>query len=341
MRFYLKENPEGSFATARTGRKDNPEALQGFHSENLLYILDEASGIDPVVTETAMGALSTKGAKVLMTSNPTRVTGYFWDSWNKLRDRFHRITVSCLDSPRVSQEYIDDVAVTYGVDSDVYRVRVLGEFPSASSTQFIPMADVEMCLDYRSQGHERLPMILGVDVARYGDDRTVIFPRQGRKALKPRIYRDLDVMQVADRVIESLNDYNAQIAFIDEVGIGAGVVDRLKQLGYTWKMKGVNFGTKATDDVVYFNKRAEAWGRMKNALHEGMELPNLPDLVSDLTGPEYDFTPRQQIRLERKEDMKKRGLASPDLADALALTYSEQVLQTRRRERPEPMVTIC
>ena len=161
------------FAVARTGRKENPEALQGFHARHLFFLCDEASGIDDMVFEVARGALSTKGASILMMANPTRTSGYFFNAFHKERDSWERFTFSCLDSPHVSPEYAREVAQTYGEDSDIYRVRVLGEFPQASDLQFIASSVVDAAADRKlgREMYEFAPVILGVDVARFGDDR--------------------------------------------------------------------------------------------------------------------------------------------------------------------------
>lgn len=326
MRFYLRSDPEASFAVARTGRKENPEALQGFHSDNLLFLLDEASGIDDVVFQVAHGALSSEGSRVLLSSNPTRTSGFFFETHNKLRDSYRRYTVSCYDSPRVTQTYIDEVAKAYGEDSDIFRVRVLGEFPHASDSQFIPRDIVEAAMARRlpAEVYDRHPKVAGMDVARFGDDRTIIRYRQGLKVGDAKKWKGIDTMEAADRAVEAINKDGLDLLFIDEGGLGAGVVDRLKQLGYRRKIIAVNAGSKADDPDQYYNKRAEMWGEMK-AFLPACELPKDEDLLQDLIGPEYSFSPKQQLKLERKEDMKRRGRASPDDGDALALTFAKRV----------------
>ena len=168
-----------------------------------------------------------------------------------------------------------------------------------------------------------MPKLLGVDVARFGDDQTVMTVRQGRKVWPQLKYRGLDTMQTAARVGDLIIREDPQLVFIDGVGVGGGVIDRLRQLGHSWKIIDVNAGGRADDSTRYFNKRAELWGRMRDYLKEGAELPEDNELRDDLVGPEYGFTPKQQIQLEKKEDMKKRGLSSPDCGDSLALTFSE------------------
>ena len=164
--------------------------------------------------------------------------------------------------------------------------------------------------------------ILGVDVARYGDDRSVCFFRQGKKAGTPTVWRNLDLMTLASKVAEQIDYYEPDAVFIDQTGIGSGVVDRLKQLGR--RVMGVDFGGKATDER-FQNKRAEMWWNLSKWV-ETADLPNLPELQAELTAIQYTYANAQgRLQLESKEDLKKRGLPSPDLADALALTFAEPV----------------
>lgn len=325
------------FAVARTGRKENPEALQGFHAENLFFLIDEASGVDDVVFQVAQGALSTPGARVLMAANPTRTSGYFYNSFHRDRDRWQRFTFSCLDSPHVSRDYIDEVRTIYGEDSDIYRVRVLGEFPKAGDLQFIStdLVDAAMGRHYISQKYDYAPVILGVDVARFGSDRTVIFKRQGLYADLLWTCHGMDLMATADRVAALWEEHKADAVMIDAGGVGAGVCDRLRQMGH--RPVDIQFGG-ASGLANCLNKRAEMWWRMRDWIKDGAIPPN-EDLKDDLTGPEYQYTTKGLIQLEKKEDMKKRGLASPDLADALALTFavpvSTQLDRSKRRDVAE------
>jgi len=330
-RLAWAEAPTEVFAAARTARRENPEALQGFHSDNLLFLIDEASGVDDLVFEVASGALSTPGAKILMAGNPTRNTGYFHRAFHAERNRWRAYAVPCSASKRVDPAYIADMAERYGEDSDIYRVRVQGEFPNASALQFIPTDIVAYCRQYRAEGYQDQPRILGVDVARFGDDQTVLLIRQGRKVLSVARYRGLDTMHVADMVIESMQATRIDAVVVDGVGIGAGVVDRLRQLGHR-RITDFQAGGAANDPKTYANRRAEVWGLMREALRAGVELPEDRELIDDLVAPEYGFTPKQQIHLERKEDMKKRGLASPDAGDALALTYAIRPSATLRSD---------
>jgi hypothetical protein len=264
-RLDLSGSPNESFAVARTARKEKPEAFQGFHSDNMLFIADEASGIENVIFEVGEGAMSTPGAKTILTGNPTRNDGYFHAAFHKNRSLWEVFQVSCQNSKNVDPSYIEEMKTKYGEDSDIYRVRVLGEFPAASSLQFIHSDLVEEAQEREEQCLLHDPMILGVDVARFGDDQSIIFPRRGRDArtFPLQKYRNLDTMQLAARVAEAVREYKPDAVFVDGGGVGGGVVDRLNQLSIDCIE--VNFGSKA-DEGRYANKRAEMWGRMKEWL---------------------------------------------------------------------------
>nr|MDT0253026.1 hypothetical protein [Endozoicomonas sp.] len=219
-------------------------------------------------------------------------------------------------------QWVDD----YGEDSDFVRVRVKGEFPRAGSLQFIPSDHVA---NARSRTIEHsvyfhMPVLLGVDVARFGDDQSIILVRQGRKVLHIFKYRNLNTVQLSARVIEKTQQFKPVCTFVDVIGIGAGVVDQLVELGY--RIQEVNAANKSDDEERYLNKRAEMWGRMKDWLAGEVDIPDDPELADDLTGLEYGYTATKfQVQLEKKEDMKRRGLSSPDCGDALALTFAEHV----------------
>jgi hypothetical protein len=224
-----------------------------------------------------------------------------------------------------------ELANAYGEDSDYFRVRVKGEFPRVGATEFIPAALVAEARTREAEGQRFDPLIIGVDVARFGDDETVLVFRKGRDARSiPAVrLRGLDTMQVASRVVEAAQRYRADGVFIDEGGVGGGVVDRCRQLRLF--VLGVQFGGKSdradliTQGERYANKRAEIWGSLRSWLSVGAIEDN-DDLRDQLVGPAYGFNVRDEIQLERKEDMRRRGVASPDWADALAITFAYQVV---------------
>ena len=216
-------------------------------------------------------------------------------------------------------------------DSDFVRVRVKGVFPRAGTMQFIDSERVDQAVARELVNDPTAPLIMGVDLARQGEDQTVIRFRRGLDARSiPAVkFRIPDLMVTAGRVMELINSYNPDAVFVDGTGIGWGVVDRLNQLGCS-TVRGVDFGARAdrTDGgdaaARYANKRAEMWGFMKEWCKAGC-LPDDRDLVADLTAVDYGYDASDAILLERKDDMRKRGLASPDDGDALALTFAHPV----------------
>jgi hypothetical protein len=193
---------------------------------------------------------------------------------------------------------------------------------------------VAACRKYVAVGYERLPKILSVDVARYGDDQTVIGYRQGRKSAILGKYRGKDTVWVAEKTIEYMQQENPDATVIDGDGIGAGVVDHIKHRGFSQRLFEFHGGAPANDGSAYFNRRAEVWGAMREWLISNAEIPDDPEVATDLTSIEYGFGPKGQIQLERKEDMKKRGLSSPDIGDMLAMTFSVNVLAKPKDEEP-------
>lgn len=302
----------------------NTEAFAGLHNQGkrIVLIFDEASAISDRIWEVAEGALTDSDTEIIWLAfgNPTQNTGRFRECFGRFSHRWRTFQI---DSRKVEgtnkvqiQKWIDD----YGEDSDFVRVRVRGEFPRAGSTQFIPSDVVATCRNYKAEAYEHLPKCLSVDVARFGDDQTVIGTRQGRKLRILAKYRGLDTVEVGERVIEWIGKESPSATVIDGDGLGVGVIDHLSHRGYrTIEFHG---GGRPNDASAYFNRRAEVWGLMRDALIAGMEIPDDPELEMDLTGPQYGFSSKQQIQLEKKDDMKKRGLASPDAGDMFAMTFA-------------------
>jgi hypothetical protein len=327
------------YAVARTGRKENPEALQGFHADELLlFMIDEASGVDDNVFEVARGALSTPEARVIMTANPTRTSGFFYRAFHINRDRWDTFTFSCEDSPLVAPEYIEEMEAEYGRDSDIFRVRVLGEFPSGGDLQFIKVTDVEAAIAriYPDDAYIFAPVVLGVDVAWYGGDRNVIVLRQGLYARVLWTVRECEIAVLSGIVDAMWSKHDAQAVFIDSTGVGAGVVSNLRMMGR--EPFAVSFGG-GVDEEKYRNKRAECWGRMRDWLTADRGWLDAKEhaehITSDLTAPDYCYDLKGKLMLERKEDMRKRGVSSPDFADALALTFAYPIAAARPKSAPQ------
>ncbi len=310
----------------------NTEAFAGLHNQGkrLIVVFDEASAIPDVIWETTEGALTDQGTEILWCAfgNPTRNSGRFRECFGRWRHRWRHRQIDSRHVVLTNKTQIARWIADYGEDSDFVRVRVKGQFPRAGSMQFIGSDLIQAALKAETRAFAHDALVIGVDVARFGDDQSVIYPRRGRDArtLAPIRLRNVDTMTLAGRVAEEARRLRADAIFVDEGGVGAGVVDRLRQLHVN--VIGVQFGAKAdglslTDEIErYANKRAEIYGNLRQALKSGLALPDDPELIADLTAIEYGFNARDEIQLERKEEMKKRGLASPDIADALALTYA-------------------
>lgn len=315
---------------AQTCREENSESFAGLHAATSTpyYIFDEASAVPDKIFEVSEGGLTDGEPMRFLFGNGTRNTGYFHRTHHRLKHRFRTWKIDSRDVQGTNKDLFERWAEDWGDDSDFFKVRVRGMFPNASSLQFIPGGDVERAQndnDVIYTVHD--PIIMGVDVARFGDDQSVIYTRIGRDgaSIPPKKFRGLDTIQLAQRVIEAAEEVNkflnrpVDAIFVDGGGVGGGVVDQLRALHVN--VIEVNFGSKS-GNVRYNNKRAEMWGNMKEWLQTG-RIVNDPELYDDLTGVEYGFTiSDNKIQLEKKEDMKKRGLASPDMGDALALTFA-------------------
>jgi len=305
------------FAVARTARKENPEALQGFHGENLLFCIDECSGVPSSVFEVAEGALTKSNVISIMTGNPTRLSGEFYRSHHQSRHMWKTFHFSSEDSALVSSDYADRIARKYGKDSDIYRVRVKGDFPLAEADTFIPLPLVEAAILIEQP--EDMWEVWGVDPARYGDDESALVKRKGKRVISVSGIRKRDTMEVAGWVANQAKSEKPDSIFIDVIGIGAGVFDRLREQGFP--VVPVNVAERARDDKSYPRCRDELWGAVQDALKDGLDIPDDEELIGQLSAPKYTFDSAGRIVIESKDNMKKRGVDSPDRADALCLSY--------------------
>lgn len=339
-RVVLKADPEASFAVARTASKDNTEALAGFHALWLLFLLEEASGIPDIVIEVAMGALSSKGAKAVAIGNPTKASGFFFDTHHKLRDSWKTLVVSSEDVPR-ARGHIADIISMYGKGSNKYRVRVQGEFPSADDETVIPLELVEGARN-RDIATTKFVPVWGVDIARHGDDRCALAKRRGNTLTEPVTWwSGVDLTVSAGKIRrmweDCLVDDRPSEILIDSIGLGAGVLDMLREQGLP--VRGVNVGETPSADDQYARLRDELWFKGRAWFHgRDVKIPADEALIAELTAPTYDFTSNGKIVVEPKKEMKKRGLRSPDLADAFLLTFAgglDRKIEKRRRWHEE------
>jgi len=315
---------------------ENPDAYAGVHNfAGVMLVFDEASGIDDGIWSVASGFFTenTPNRFWLAFSNPRRNSGYFYECFNSKREFWRTKTVDARSVEGTDKAVYQQIIDEYGPDSSAAHVEVYGEFPNASDDQFIGTLLVDEAMARAPSKDPSAPIVVGVDPARFGADATVIAIRQGRDILAIRRFRGDDTMEVVGRVIDVITEFSPQLVVIDEGGLGAGVVDRLKEQRY--KIRGVNFGNKSVKPLMYGNKRAEMWGAMKEWLKTA-SIPKDRFLRSDLTGPMMKPDSKGTIFLESKKDMKSRGLASPDAADAIAITFAFPVAHREARVDNRP-----
>ncbi len=301
---------------------ENPDAYAGVHNfDGVMLIYDEASGIDDTIWSVAAGFFTenTPHRFWLAFSNPRRNAGYFYECFHSKRDFWGTKIVDARSVEGTDKQVYQQIIDEYGPDSTQAHVEVYGQFPNASDDQFIGANLVDEAMRRSQHKDPSAPVVLGVDPARFGSDSTVLAIRQGRDIIAIKRYKGDDTMTVVGHVIDAIETYKPALVVIDEGGLGAGIVDRLKEQRY--KVKGVNFGNKSKNPLMWGNKRAEMWGELRTWLKDA-SIPQDRFLKNDLTGPMMKPDSKGTIFLESKKDMKARGLASPDAADAIAVTFA-------------------
>jgi hypothetical protein len=325
-RIELKSSPTEAFISARTSRAEQPEALQGIHSEHVMLIADEASGVPEQVFEAAAGSMSGHSAVTILLGNPVRSSGFFYDTHARLSGEWWTRKVSCVDSPRVSDAYVNEMKSRYGEESNAYRIRVLGEFPLSDDNTVIGMELCESAVYRDVAVSQTAPVVWGVDVARFGSDASALCKRKGNVILEPiKKWRNLDLMQLTGAIKSEYDTLDAKERpleiLVDSIGLGAGVVDRLRELNLP--ARGINVSESPALGNTYRNLRAELWYKAKQWLEKrDCKLPKDENLINELVMVRYTFTSNGKIQIESKEDIRKRGLGSPDLADAFVLTFA-------------------
>lgn len=354
-RVYCTQYPEQWFASARTARKEAPDALQGFHASdlkisddgavvetinadaNLLFVIDEAPGVPDEVYTVAEGALSSHGARLLMMGNPTRNQGYFANSHKQNRNNFTTFRFSCADSPLVDPDYRARLVRQFGEGSNIVRVRADGEFPLTDNDSLISLELGELALQRDCFHPDDSRIYLGVDVARFGSDRTALVLRQGRHVRDIRIYAKLDTMQTAGIVAAYCASNHVDTIFVDSNGVGAGVADRLRELelpavdvmvSESAPERRPNREAEARIDMIPYKLRDHLYletmkfFRDAQPSFDGAPREQAETLVGEACSIRYSFNSSGKVVIESKDQMKKRQLRSPDLADALALTFA-------------------
>jgi hypothetical protein len=358
--------------------------FQGYHEGNILFVVDEASGMREDIFEAIEGSMTSAGARLLLLGNPTALSGTFYEAFHRRRDLWHTLHISAFDTPNVvsgkidvpglvSPQWVNDAALNWGENSPMYEVRVLGDFPSEGEDTLIslrliedavlkeptnprdvtvlrgPQDTVEMPSassgDKRALRFSKLvlspsnvggdssnagtepqgPIEIGVDVARFGNDRSVICVRQGERVLSLEAFGRQDTMATVGRVVAVVERYAPEevgAVRVDVIGIGAGVVDRLRELGVAG-VSAVNVSERARNPEQFLNLRAELFDGLRQRFHEGrIQIPDNPDLIAELSTLRYSFSSSGQVRLESKDALRSRGMTSPDHADALMLAFA-------------------
>jgi phage terminase large subunit len=332
-RIYSNEHKETWFLSARSYPKDaNTESigrsLSGLHSRFPFVLLDETGEMPPTVGQKASQIFTggTVDGLIASAGNPTSLTGLLYVASTVERKEWHVITITAdpddpKRTPRVSIEHARKQIEMYGRDNPWVKATILGEFPDQGFNQLLSLQEVEAAMSRHitEDKYNFSQKRLGIDVARFGDDRTVIFPRQGLASFKPVEMRGARTTEIAARIMMAKQKWGSELELIDDTGgFGGGVIDCLVQAGQS--PMGIHFASKAMDPR-YRHKRDEMWFQMANWVKRGGCLPNIPELARELTTPTYTFMNGKFV-LEAKDQVKERLGFSPDYADALALTFA-------------------
>ena len=332
----LKKGTRYWSAEGKLWSEENPDSYAGVHNhDGMMLIFDEASGIPDAIWSVGAGFFTENilDRYWFAFSNPRRNTGYFFECFNSKRNFWNTRNIDARTVEGTDKQVYEQIIAEYGEDSSQARIEVYGEFPSAGEDQFISPQLVDEAQARPKYQDTSAPIIVGVDPARSGADSTVILARQGRDIISIKRYQGEDTMTIVGRVIEAIEEFRPALTVIDEGGLGYGILDRLTEQRY--KVRGVNFGWKSSKPIMWGNRRAEMWGAMREWLRTA-SIPTDRQLKSDLIGPTKKPDSKGTIFLEGKKEMKARGLASPDAADALAVTFAFPVAHKEYADKDRP-----
>lgn len=329
---------------------NQPDRFQGFHAENILGVIDEAAGVDAPIFEAMDAILTSHGARLLLIGNPTEPSGAFYDSHRS--ELYNKIHISAFDTPNftegrivyphlVTPQWVEDRKIIWGEDSPAYSARVKGEFPLVASDTLIPLMWIMNAVERGVSDDPSGYCVMGFDVARFGDDESVIAIRRGNDLTKMLCFNGLDVVEAAAYGMRIADEENPDAIAVDVTGTGSGVADIMRHKGY--KVLDVVSNSKAFRRDKFVNKRAEMWFTVREMLRKGtLNIPDDDVLIGQLSSPKYKFDSKGRYLMERKEDMKKRGLSSPDRADALILScaidkdYASFIIKDEDESRSKP-----
>jgi phage terminase large subunit len=345
-KIFKKEAPKEWWARAvspsvKADPADQAETLAGFHGDHLLIVVDEASGVEDPVYIPIEGAMTQEDNRVMLIGNPTKNKGYFHDTQYhpEINKMWFKLHWDSRDSENVKPEYPKYMAEKYGIESNVFRIRVAGEPPLEDARTLIPLFWAEQCIGKQIEVTEEEPIYIGVDVARFGEDKSVVLPRHGLRIFPWLSFQGMNTMTLGDHVSQTYSDIVAEGCAIDVIGVGAGVADYLRKK----RMPGlfdVNVSWTSSDPTKYALLRDELWWRVREKCMMGYysfpedkiagdTLSLGQELANELSSPFYDFNRNGAIKVEGKKEMKKRGIASPNIADALCLTEYFYNVSTR------------
>lgn len=313
-------------------KEDQAETLAGLHADHLLIVVDEASGVPDPTFVPLEGALSSEDNKVLLIGNPTKSSGYFYDTQFRtdIQKDWNCLHWDARESSRVPKEQVEYFARKYGVDSNVFKIRVEGNPPTQDENTLIPLWAAQQCIGKEIQVAEDEPLYLGVDVARYGNDASIILPRTGLQIHPWETFRKLNTIDLGGFIIQTYTEMKASGCAIDVIGVGAGVSDWLEK-HHLKNLYQVNVANSSSNLEKYDRLRDELWVKMRDNCLLGMysfpdtkvngETESLGEqLASELACVRYKFNAHGGIVVESKKDLKARGVDSPNIADALGLT---------------------
>ena len=347
-RISLKSRSAEAFISARTSRKEQPEALAGVHSQGKVILLcDEASGIPEQVYESASGSMSGKNTHTILLGNPTRNSGLFYDTHHKLKGAWRTFHISAYDSDRVSDEFVEEMAMRYGEDSSAFKVRCLGEFAEETDDTIIPLELIDSAIQREIPvDHNVADTIWALDVARHGADSSVLVKKTGSTITEIKSWKRLDLMELSGRIHAEYDttepENRPHELYVDVIGMGYGVLDAINSIGRI-NAVGINVAESPSQKETYMNLRSELWFKFKSFLENKMcKLPNNEYMIADLIGVKYKFTAAGKIQVESKDQIKKRLGRSPDFADALVLLMAGEAIASRSgnyaRDWKQPLV---
>ena len=340
-KIFLVGRKDTQYFSWVTGSTDNKESFAGLHADKVVLMVDEASALPKEIFDTLYGTLSYGDTSFILVSNPVRAEGPFYDIFANAKSKsvWDTLTFTSYGSPNVDKEWIEEIIEYYGKDSDFFKMRCMGEFPLMSEAQFINVSLIDEAIDRQllPQDYHHFPRILGCDVARFGNDSSVIVDRQGPKLHNILFFKGLDTVAFTEKILQYYKASQYVNVCVDGIGVGSGVVDQLKR--FNLPVIDVNVSCKSSDPKTYFNLRSQLYGEVRDWL-PGADLPNHKELRDDLIGINYSYNNKLQIILESKKEMKRRGDKSPDFGDALALSFAPNTFNySPKKLRPRKVVS--